>query len=135
MRDSVSILLVDDDKISRYITRNMLNEISASKGQDFFTIQELNHGQAAVAYLQESKDVPSLVLLDLNMPYMDGFEFLHWLRANELYTEIKVVVCTTSLMKYDKKRINELGVQGYFVKPLNKEQLKQCIALVAPNLV
>lgn len=129
MSQSLAILLVDDDKIGRYITRNMFKEISEDNQDLSLDIKEMEHGLEALDYLQSGVAMPDLILLDINMPYMDGFEFLRWLRSKKHYKNLKVVVCSTSLMPHDREKASKLGVQGFYIKPLNKPKLKECLAL------
>ncbi len=69
-----------------------------------------------------------LLLLDINMPEMDGFELLEHLRSEEALRDIPVVVCTGSDYDKDMLRAESLGAAGYLVKPLNFGKLKTILA-------
>lgn len=60
-----------------------------------------------------------LILLDLNMPKMNGIEFLKLLREDERLKDLKVFVMTTSSESSDRDLVEELGISGYIIKPLN----------------
>lgn len=123
-----SIMLVDDD-----ITTNFLHEI---------LIQEMNiaselivavDGKEAIDKLQELLALdncwPDLILVDIKMPRMDGFQFLQI--SNEMYLETEhppiVVVVSSSLNREDVEKVKELNAKGYIPKPLNVEKLKDVL--------
>ncbi|HEY0895255.1 MAG TPA: response regulator, partial [Sphingobacteriaceae bacterium] len=63
--------------------------------------------------------LPDVILLDLNMPKMNGIEFLTHLRSDERLKDIKVFVMTTSGEEVDRRTAEKLGISGYLIKPLN----------------
>lgn len=135
MINSLNILIVDDDKICRFLIKNLLKEICKDLGNVSLEIIEHADGAETVSYLQNQKQSPNLIVLDLNMPVMDGFQFLEWLRRNSNHANAKVVISTSSITGFDKKRAEELGVNAYYVKPLGKEHLTKCLALAGAKLV
>jgi CheY-like chemotaxis protein len=64
------------------------------------------------------------VLLDINMPRMDGFELLERMRAEKLLDSVSVVMCSTSTYQEDISRAKDLGAHGYLTKPPNFERLR-----------
>jgi CheY-like chemotaxis protein len=86
-------------------------------------MQVAKNGEEALQYLEktdrENPEVrPDVILLDLNMPKMNGIEFLTAIRNSDQWKGIKVFVLTTSAEKEDKELTRSLGVSGYIVKPL-----------------
>jgi CheY-like chemotaxis protein len=94
------ILWADDD----YDDLQMMREILSKKKRDF-EIVEVHNGKEALEYLrqvQDRSDLPCLIILDINMPVLDGKETLSILKSTEEYKEIPVVVFTTSESELDK---------------------------------
>ena len=106
-RRDLPVLVVDDDHTVRQLLRRMLEP-------EGYTVVEAENGRAALERLQD--DVPAIILLDLMMPQMDGFEFLTELRRHEAWRAIPVVVVTAKdLSGEDRERLN-----GYVQKILQK---------------
>ncbi|HEX8530950.1 MAG TPA: response regulator [Cytophagales bacterium] len=122
------ILLVDDDKISLFLHTDLLQEMGLAR-----QVISLANGQLALQYVQqhclagprEPGTCPDLILLDLHMPVMDGFEFLHALTRLGLSALIgeAVVVLTTSDNASDQWEAEQLRVKDYLVKPLTAETM------------
>jgi CheY-like chemotaxis protein len=70
---------------------------------------------------------PQIVVLDLKMPRMDGFEFLKWIRNNETFAALPVLVFTASASREDKSRALAEGASSYFVKPTSFEALVKMV--------
>lgn len=115
----VNILLIEDDSLDiMHVERtfkklNIIHKLYVAK-----------NGQEALSLLkgegvEKIYPLPSLIMLDINMPKMDGFEFLSILRSDEELKDIKVFIMTTSNQEEDKNMAKALGVSGYIVKPLN----------------
>ena len=74
-------------------------------------------------HILEQKDtLPSIILLDLNMPKVNGIELLAYLKSNDELKYIPVVILTTSSNYKDLKRCYEIGIAGYVLKPLKYEE-------------
>jgi CheY-like chemotaxis protein len=71
--------------------------------------------------------LPQIVVLDLKMPRMDGFEFLKWLRGSEAFAKLPVLVFTASISREDKSRAMAEGASSYFVKPASFEALVKMV--------
>lgn len=90
---------------------------------DFF---EVRGGNDAVAYIQGvvpftdrgKNPLPDLVILNLKLPGLNGFEFLRWLRCESGFRELPALVFTESRTREDKERAITAGASGYFVKPM-----------------
>jgi CheY-like chemotaxis protein len=123
MRSYMPILLVEDDDVDVLITQRAFNEIKVTN--------KLVHkvdGQDALEYLRDkSNSMPCVILLDLNMPRMNGFEFLKIVKADDVLKKIPVVVLTTSTDDQDVINSFNLGVAGYIVKPVDYIQFIDAI--------
>jgi two-component system response regulator len=121
-----TILLADDDPDDRVLTSDAIQEIGIKSELRF-----VENGEELVAYLQrkdkysDPKDSPkpSLILLDLHMPKMDGREALKIIKSNPDFKRIPVVVLTTSQAEEDIFRTYELGVNSFITKPVAFESM------------
>lgn len=92
-------------------------------------IHHVENGEEAVAYLQNILENPSrariplLILLDVKMPRLDGFEVLKWIKKQPNFCKVPVVMLSTSNLETDMKRAQVLGVSSYFVKPKTFDEL------------
>ncbi|MGZ5247083.1 MAG: response regulator [Flavitalea sp.] len=114
MADLHPIVLIDDDEDDRYIFQEGFKHAGCKN--DFI---EFENGGKFLDYLATAagKKLPSLIILDLNMPVMDGKEVLRKVKSNPLWTHIPVIVFTTSKMKADREVIYELGANCFISKP------------------
>ena len=106
------IALVDDDEDDRYIVQQAF-----ASHQACCLLQALPSGQALFELLEESVKLPALLLLDLNMPLMNGFDVLKRLRETTQYQSIPVVILTTSSASVDQQRAADLGADEFITKP------------------
>lgn len=122
------LLLVDDDPTTNFFNRHLIGKMGV-----FQNIHEAGNGQLAldkIAELHEIGEAPDMILLDINMPIMNGFEFLD--NYNGLDDKIKssVVVCmlTTSLAPEDLERAEKYNMlEDYIDKPLYEDKMKELI--------
>jgi CheY-like chemotaxis protein len=111
--------LVEDDELDVISVRRSLNKLDIP-----YTLFTAFNGIEALDMLRGSTEqramdpLPDIVLLDLNMPRMNGLEFLAVLREDERLKEIKVFVMTTSAEPGDRQATEELGVAGHLIKPM-----------------
>jgi CheY-like chemotaxis protein len=122
--------VVEDDRITAAIT-----ELIAKKELRCRTVKTFGNGQLAFDQLastaQSGGDVPDLILLDLNMPLMDGWEFLDALGELALAKQVCVFVLTSSIHPDDMaKAAHYEQVKGYFSKPLDKPNVSRMQALL-----
>ena len=104
-----------------------------------FSLQRAADGEQAVSYLQgattytdrEEYPFPDLVLLDLRLPRLDGFEVPQWLRSNPMTKTLPVVVLAGSSFRADIRRALELGANSYAAKPGKFEELQVLIDQIA----
>ncbi|MCI2056382.1 MAG: EAL domain-containing protein [Oscillibacter sp.] len=110
--DAKTMLIVDDSRTSRAML--------AETFRDAYTIVEVENGQAAFAYVEQHFDEIAIIMLDLIIPVMDGYELLQKLRANPLYVPIPVIV-TSQPSDEAEKRVFSLGASDYLPKPYQPE--------------
>lgn len=115
MRSFDPILLVEDDLIDVMTLKRGLKDIHAEN-----PLYVRHDGEAALQFLRDpSTPLPMLIILDLNMPRMNGLEFLKILKADLEWCKIPVVVLTTSQEEQDRLESFKLSAAGYIVKPLS----------------
>jgi CheY-like chemotaxis protein len=105
-------LVVDDDCVDVMCARRALHELGVTN-----EVVCAANGEEALAYLNgRENEMPCVILLDLNMPRMDGLEFLQVVKADGRFQRIPIVVVTTSGEQQDQTRSLELGAAAYVVK-------------------
>jgi|AntRauMFilla1563_2_1112583.scaffolds.fasta_scaffold05251_5 CheY-like chemotaxis protein len=109
---SLSIILVDDDRIERLKFKKVCQKFHSSTN-----IVEAIDGEDALEHLNSSA-VFDLIISDLNMPRMNGFEFLTALRSSPKFFAIPVVIMSSSSFKNDIQRCFAMGISNYLTKPL-----------------
>ena len=126
MRNSKPVLLVEDDSIDAMTVRRAFRELKV--------VNPLKHtinGEEALAYLQdEANDKPCVILLDLNMPKMNGTEFLRIAKADPALRKIPVVVLTTSSEERDVVDSFRLSVAGYIIKPVDYKNFVEAVRTI-----
>jgi CheY-like chemotaxis protein len=112
------ILLVEDDQVDKMTVVRALKEIHVTN-----PLVHRENGEEAINYLHDpASDKPCIILLDLNMPIMNGIEFLKAVKNDDQLRRIPVVVLTTSEEQQDKLNSFNLGVAGYMAKPVDYRQ-------------
>ena len=115
MRKRKPILIIDDDKVDVMTTEHALKELNVTN-----PVYIAWNGEEELSILKdENLDLHGIILLDLNMPRMNGIDFLRIMKKDERIRRIPVVVLTTSREEEDKVESFNLGVAGYMVKPVD----------------
>ncbi len=112
----VDILLVEDDNLDVIDMQRSLEKMNI-----LHRTQVARNGEEAISILTRDEPMgymPDIILLDINMPKMNGFEFLTAIRQNNNLKDLKVFIITTSDERIDREAARRLGVAGYLVKPL-----------------
>ena len=124
METNKPILLVEDDQIDVLTIKRGFEKLDVKNPLVVF-----RHGVEAMDYLlyTDKDNLPTLILLDLNLPEMNGFEFLETIKSHPTMKRIPVVVITTSNNEVDKVLCYNLNVSGYFVKPIDYFTLLESI--------
>ncbi|MBF0612271.1 MAG: response regulator [Magnetococcales bacterium] len=120
------ILLVEDDRVDAMTVQRALKSIHVTN-----RLVVTNNGEEAIAWLKDStNDPPCIILLDLNMPRMNGLEFLEILKHDSQLKTLPVIVLTTSKDELDRVKSFRLGVAGYMVKPVDYMQFVDVIRTI-----
>jgi CheY-like chemotaxis protein len=122
------ILLVEDEADDVF-----LMERAMRKAKLCFSMHNAKNGQEAVDYLQgagkysqrATYPLPSLIFLDLKIPFIHGFEVLRWIRQQPSLNGIPVIMLTSSLEASDQEKAVKLGAEGFLIKPPAPEKLVQ----------
>jgi two-component system chemotaxis response regulator CheY len=122
----LKILIVDDFSTMRRIVRSLLKEIG------FPNADEAEDGQAALAALKGSKF--DFVVCDINMPNMNGFEFLKAVKADDALKHIPVLMVTAEARKEDIVLAAQSGAAGYIVKPFTKATLEEKVGKILQKM-
>jgi CheY-like chemotaxis protein len=109
-----TILLVEDDELDVISVQRSLSKLESD-----YELKTAYNGIEALNMLESVKNMPDVILLDLNMPKMNGIELLRKLRENERYRNLNVFVMTTSSEGPDRSIAEKLGISGYIIKPLS----------------
>jgi two-component system chemotaxis response regulator CheY len=115
----IRTLIVDDSSVMRKIVGRALRQA----GLDPLVVHEAGSGTEGLDLLQAKR--VDLILSDINMPSMDGLEFLRQLRAQNLAPGVPVVMITTESSEEHVKQAILAGAQGYIRKPFTSEQVKE----------
>jgi CheY-like chemotaxis protein len=125
----ISILLVEDDPGDVLMTREALAESKLLN-----ELQVVSDGREAIDYLSEAaggnRTKPDLVLLDLNLPRVDGREVLRFIKSDDRLRRIPVVILTTSSAEEDIARSYDLHANAYVTKPVDFEQFMSVVRKV-----
>ncbi|MDE2309439.1 MAG: response regulator [Betaproteobacteria bacterium] len=120
------ILLVEDDQVDVMTVKRALKEIHVTN-----PIVNRENGEEALKYLRNPQsEKPCIILLDLNMPIMNGIEFLRVVKHDAQLKRIPVVVLTTSEEQQDKVNSFDLGVAGYMAKPVDYRQFVEVMRTI-----
>lgn len=126
MRSDKPILLVEDDEVDAMTVKRALRDINVTNGLDI-----VKNGEEALEFLRAPQnEAPGIILLDLNMPRMNGIEFLQVAKKDKLLKRIPVVVLTTSKAEQDKVDSFDLGVAGFMIKPVDYLQFVEVVKAI-----
>jgi len=123
MKNNRPILLVEDDKIDAMTVKRAMKDLKITN-----LLAHVYNGLEALDYLKNlNNEKPCIILLDLNMPKMNGIELLKNLKKDESFKKIPVVVLTTSNAEKDKTESFNLSIAGYMLKPVDYKQFVDVI--------
>jgi len=126
MKDSRPILLVEDDIVDAMTVGRVFKDLKITN-----PLVHMTDGECALEYLRNDGSAqPCVILLDLNMPRMNGIEFLGIIKADEELRKIPVIVLTTSREEQDKIETFRLGVAGYMVKSIDYKKFVETMRVV-----
>lgn len=128
------ILLIDDDEITYYLSNSLLEGMGIAEEIDY-----VNNGKEGINYIRKNcrleslaeKNCPDLILLDINMPVMNGFEFLKELKTfdKDKFNKIHIVLLTSSVSPKDIEQAAKFAntLSGYITKPLTEDSVKKVL--------
>jgi len=108
------ILVIDDEKSIRFIIENTLKQE--------FDVTSLANGQEGLSYLEDG-NFPDMIICDLIMPEMNGFEFLERIKTSGFFDDIPIMILSGREWSKDKIRCFELGAEDYVIKPFNPSEV------------
>lgn len=116
-------MLVEDDDVDAMTTKRALNELRIAN-----ELVRSANGEEALEYLRDEKNAkPCIILLDLNMPRMNGFEFSRIIKADEKLKRIPIIVLTTSEATENIIESFGVSVAGYIVKPVHYQEFVEAM--------
>ncbi len=118
-----TILIIDDNEDDILITERVLSKIAPQVRREV-----AHRGEAGLALLRDGRPLPSLILLDLKMPGMSGFDVLREIRADKRLMHIPVIVVTSSALETDEKAACEAGANCFLHKAFDMNQFSRDIA-------
>lgn len=114
------IFLVDDDPIQNMLTSKLISSVDEG-----LSYQVYQNGEEAMQAIQ-SNQMPDIILLDINMPIMDGWEFLEAYSSQK--HQAKVFMLTSSSMNEDRSKADQFDcVKGYYTKPIKLDDIKEIL--------
>jgi len=126
MRNSKPILLIEDDDVDVMTVERVLRDLKIAN-----QLVSTSNGEEALEYLRTNGNKkPCVILLDLNMPKMNGAEFLKIAKKDEALKKIPVVVLTTSSQQQDVVESFKLGAAGYMVKSVDYGKFVETIRTI-----
>jgi CheY-like chemotaxis protein len=117
-----TIFVADDDEDDQFLLRTAFASSEASCNLVFFA-----NGEQLIRQLHQTEQRPRIVLLDLNMPVLDGFQTLQQIRQEDQYKALPVIILTTSSQRDDISRAYELGANSFIIKPSQYTDLVQTV--------
>lgn len=116
MADMITVLYVEDNKENRLLVRRVLEA-------EGYTVIEAESAAQALERLESG--VPNLILMDINMPEIDGYTLTTRLRQNPKMRGVPIIAMTANVMRGDRERTMEAGCDGYIQKPFDVDTLGQ----------
>ncbi|SFR31366.1 Response regulator receiver domain-containing protein [Robiginitalea myxolifaciens] len=121
----MNLLLIEDDAIETMKFQRVLKKIASPH-----KLMEAKNGEEALELLTSGNQLPDIILLDLNMPRMNGIEFLTKLKQHDQIKYLPTIILTTSENRHDLLECYKVGVAGYVIKPLKFEDYETKIKSV-----
>jgi CheY-like chemotaxis protein len=126
MRSSKPILLLEDDTVDAMTVKRALKDLKVVN-----QLVRTGNGEEGLVYLRDENNTkPCVILLDLNMPKMNGIEFLKVIKADENLKRIPAIVLTTSKDDQDRIQSYQLSVAGFIVKPVDYIKFVEAMKII-----
>jgi CheY-like chemotaxis protein len=126
-----TLLLIEDSEDDAFLFGRTFEKAGVRLG-----IHRVPNGAEAIAYLRgaaNSNSLPRIIMLDLKMPMVNGFDVLEWMHDQPFVSRIPVVVVSGSEQKEDKVRACQLGAADYLVKPVKLADIQRLLAACSPE--
>ena len=131
MNSKRPILLVEDDEVDAMTVKRALRELKVTNRVDVAA-----NGEEALELLRDPQhENPCIILLDLNMPGMNGFDVIEKAKDLSLLNDVKIVMCTAEAKQETKDRGKELGVLAWAIKPINYKSIAEAIKKISSGNV
>ena len=124
--EGISVLVVDDNSINRQLFEGFLKRWN----MNVQLVSDVGEALAVLARLKTADDLPRLLLTDVNMPGMDGWQLVEQIRQDDAYNSVQIMIMPSAGMRGDAGRCKELRVEGYLTKPVIMEELHDSMAAV-----
>tara|TARA_R110001632_G_scaffold33772_11_gene86568 strand:+ start:109 stop:534 length:426 start_codon:yes stop_codon:yes gene_type:complete len=118
------ILLIEDDTIEVMKLKRAISKLEMNH-----EIVEAKNGEEAIKLLTDNKELPDIIFLDLNMPKINGLEFLKILKKDKVLRFLPTIMLTTSSHRNDILACYDVGIAGYIIKPLNYDHYVEKIEM------
>lgn len=118
------VLLVEDNPVNQLVAKGLLGKLGC-------TVSTVDHGQAALDWLVNQR--PDLILMDCNMPVMDGYETTQRIRQNPKWSDLPIIALTANALQDERERCLALGMNDYLAKPFQREELQAALARWLPK--
>lgn len=125
MKNSKPVMLIEDDTIDVMAVKRAFTDLKITN-----PLVCSEDGKATLEQLKNGFYKPCLIILDLNMPKMNGFEFLEAIKRDDTLKQIPIVILTTSNDKQDKVKTFQSSVAGYIVKPANYTNFLEAVRTI-----
>ncbi|SDL47833.1 response regulator [Kriegella aquimaris] len=119
----IDVLLIEDDPIANSLVTIALRQLGV------IDVNAVENGLEALEFLDSNK--PDLIFLDINMPEMNGFEFLSFIEENDFILESSIVMLTSSVLTRDRtKALGFSSVVDYIEKPMNRDRMESLLVKI-----
>ena len=122
-----SILLIDDDELNNQLNKIILESMNVA--EEIIVVEDGVEAIELLSAIKNPEQLPNLIFLDINMPMVNGFEFLEVFEKLEVANrnQLKVVILTTSSTQRDAEKALNYKIDDYLIKPLGEETLKKLL--------
>ncbi len=123
MQKTLRILLIEDDSDDVELLQDTLQSNNVAYQMDV-----INDGGAVSGYLRTMTEFPDIIVMDLNLPKVHGKDILKEIKSSEAFSQIPVIVLTTSSSPEDKNQVLQLGATNCLIKPTTTKGLSEIVA-------
>jgi CheY-like chemotaxis protein len=120
----VRILVVEDHVLNRQLLLALLNKVNAN-------VTVATQGEEALDLLAQAEEPFDLILMDIQMPVMDGIAATRHIRSDQHFSTLPIIAVTANAMSDERLACFDAGMQDYLIKPLDRKTLYECIAKYA----